>query len=113
MTDYIKPRLIRIERWEKTEKLYKLEAILHKALDASVREWLKVNRLTEKDFWTIGIPQGLYDLLHGYDQSASKLAAEAFLEFHGYIVTKPKEVQDGELATQSKSETPVHGEGGS
>jgi len=86
--EYVKPSLVRIERTNRTERLYTQEGKRNDLLIDAAREWLKVQEKPEDALWNEAIPQALYDLLESFDPQASELAAQAYLESIGYTVSK-------------------------
>ena len=77
---YIKPTVIRGGRQGVTEKLYALESQRNNNILAAAKEWGRLNSIPQGEFWTRSLPQQLFDLLGSFDRSASKVAAEAYLE---------------------------------
>jgi hypothetical protein len=93
MKSYRKPRRNFIGRSKATEKLYRLEEKRSEIIKLCVEEYMKVTT-SDSDpmaFWAIGMPQGLFDVLEAFDTEAAKLAAQSFLEMHGYNVEKKRE----------------------
>lgn len=79
---------IRIQRWEKTEKLYKLEAERDRQIKLCAKEWQRLCRIPDTQFWRVVMSTQLYDILQGHDQKAAITAAKALLEYHGYDCIK-------------------------
>lgn len=89
---YVKPESVYVPSQRETAKLYDLETKLHEAVRACAEEWLRLDeRDLVKDFYKVGVPQTLFDLLLGYDRNAAHLAAIAYLEKEGYTVTRSKQ----------------------
>lgn len=80
--EYIKPTVIRIELTSETEKLYKLENERNGLIRTAAHEWSTLMGVDKSEFWTRALPQQLFDLLESFDHEASKVAAEAYLEFY-------------------------------
>jgi hypothetical protein len=79
---YKRPEIIRIGRAPTTERLYKAEARRDDAIKRAITEWLEVMGRPAEDFWTVGYPQQLLDILSGWDNRAAYLAATAYLIQH-------------------------------
>lgn len=102
MSEYRKPSLLRIGRSPATEKLYSLEDAFHSKFRSCVEEWCRLMNISDRnDLFRIGYPQGAYDFLHSIDQAAALLSAQAFLEYFGYQVTKPKEAVNVETESSN------------
>jgi hypothetical protein len=87
-----KPTMIRVSRWKATEKLYTLEEKRNDIIRKCATEWLKIAKINPaNNLWPIGIPQALFDTLEGYSFDVADAAAIAFLEYRGYVITKPEE----------------------
>lgn len=78
--EYVKPQLIRIGRNKETERLYILEHDAHETFKKAVKEWMKVTHTPDDQFWTVALPQMLYDWLESWDNRAAMLAAKFYLE---------------------------------
>ena len=88
---------IYIDRSETTEKLYELEEKRWQIIKQCVEEWLKLNKLPKNEFWTIGLPTVLYDLLNSVSNKASRVACKQYLEDRGHNVEfKIKDRLDGD-----------------
>jgi len=91
MTIY-KPRSLRLEE-RYHQKLYELERARTKAvMNAAMhlgRELATFGIWDSKEpFFARTLPQELYDTLEAFESTASCAAAAAYLEDHGYTVTK-------------------------
>ena len=71
---------IRIGKTEETKRLYALERERNDKVMECAREWSKLVKVDEKDFWTIAISTALYDLLDSIDHKAGLVACKKFLE---------------------------------
>lgn len=88
-----RPVSIRIDAGAK--KLYSAESKRNYWIEKCADEWLDLcgfdpGNPAEK--WGRGMPQALYDLLEAFNEDASVMAAQAFLEFKGYQVVQ-KEIK--------------------
>ncbi len=84
---YIKPRSVWIG--QEARALYAAEERRRKAIGACATEWAKVTDTPKTQYWKQSIPQVLFDTLNTYETGAALIAAEAFLEHHGYVITRP------------------------
>lgn len=87
---YRKPTFPYIARFDKTEKLYKAEERLHKALEqtANALKDLYKEKNQYQHYWKEALPEVLAQLFETHDHKAAELAAIAYLEMKGYTITK-------------------------
>ena len=74
-----KPRAYNIGRSAKTKKLYDLEEQRSQAIQKCAREWLVVVDKPSSDFWSVAIPQVLFDTLESFVGGLE--AAQAYVEY--------------------------------
>lgn len=74
------PRTIRIPRTPETERLYKLELAAETAFRKAAQELAKVRNDSPLDFWTVTLPQALFDFLDGWHSPAVLAACKATVE---------------------------------
>lgn len=88
-----KPSMLRIPRGTKTERLYRAEERRSRAIQDAAHELSAVlgHDIQSGDFWRRTMPQALFDVLESSDSNASIAAAQAYLERHGFVVTKKTE----------------------
>ena len=79
---YVKPVPTHIPQTPETEKLYSLEDQRNALIEACATEWASIMGVPLAEFWTRAVPAQLFNILESYDRRASKVAAEAYLEFH-------------------------------
>lgn len=72
-----------LSRTKETERLYDLEHQRQELLTKITHEWLKVVGRPRTDFWKVGVPTMLYDVLGAWDRQASIAAAKEFLARNG------------------------------
>lgn len=85
--------MVRIEKRDDTKKLYELERSRNKIIEDCTKEWLRLVELNLKekhDFWKVGIPSALFDILDAWDTKAGVVACKTFLEREGYEIKKVK-----------------------
>ena len=75
------PVIVRIERNDDTEKLYKLEHARDIAFRAAADELGRVLRHDKSDYWPATVPAALLNVLETYETGASLAAALGFLQF--------------------------------
>ena len=80
-----------IRRHQETEKLYKLESQVTKAIQESAKELATIMGHSKEELYKRTIPEALHSVLDSFDGIASEAAAMAFLIHRGYKVKPPKE----------------------
>ncbi len=90
--DYRKPTAQFIGRSRTSEKLYNLERKVEGPLRAAARELGNLLGFKPDQLWTHAMPEALLNILDSSDAQAALLAAQVFIEKHGYTMTRtPKE----------------------
>jgi len=74
---------IYIDRSKETEKLYELEEKRWQIIKQCTEEWMKLNNIPKGDFWTVGLPTCLYNLLNSVSNKASITACKQYLQDRG------------------------------
>lgn len=88
------PQRIFIPAGSETRKLYELEGARAEAVKACAREWSKLLKVDEDEFWNKAVPQSLFDTLESFEHAAAVSAAEEFLKMFGWKVERPKPLED-------------------
>lgn len=91
---YVKPTMLRIGATKETAKLYDLEDRRDELIKGCAREWARLLGFTDEEFWTVAVPQQLFDLLEAFDHRAAKVAAEAYLEYLQHRFGPPQDPQE-------------------
>ena len=68
---------------EENEKLYELEEKRYQILKQCAEEWMRLNNIPKEDYYNVGLPTAIYDLLNSVDSRASKVACKQFLDDEG------------------------------
>lgn len=74
------------------KKLYELERKRNELLAECAKQWAKIADVDKKKYWTRSVPQALHDTLESYQTECGIIAAEAFLERHGWVVSRPEKI---------------------
>ena len=94
MSEYRKPAMAYLSAREAPD-LYEREEELHTALESVARELSRLFGFTRKQLFTHAIPEAPACLLEAYDEGASIIAAEAYLESKGFKVSAPCRCETG------------------
>lgn len=86
--EYIKPQFVRISLTASTNHLYEMENKRNEIIEKCAMEHGRILGFSKQEYWTHSLPHHLLSLLDSFDNKASEKACQAFLEFHGYTVTK-------------------------
>ena len=71
------------------KKLYDLERKRNEIVGECAKQWAVLAEVDQKEYWFRSLPQALHDTLESYQTECGIVAAEAFLERHGWTVTRP------------------------
>jgi len=80
-------------------RLYDLEQKRNELITRCAKEWSRIVKVDEKDFWSIAVPTAIYDILGGWDSQASIRASIEFLKSksrEGGIITKEELLKEFE-----------------
>ncbi len=80
-----------IAKNEETAKLYELEEQLHSVMSKTIHEWMKISGIDKKEYWTVGLPTALYDLMNSWEGRAGTEASISYLHNKRFRGFEPSE----------------------
>jgi len=83
------PTLQRIPANANTQRLYALESRAHGAFTTAAKELARVRGDAESDYWTVTLPQAIFDFLDSTSHTAAVAACKGFLAAFDKNEVKP------------------------